>query len=188
MPSEKWHPFCLGLNVLMVLPLQLCHGIIDCSNKTQLYLVQKWFDGSAQGYGNSNAIAMELLQSCAKPSIHSAKVNTLSYWILMKRRNHTLCESYSTASFTFLSPFYLQQADIAAEGDLLTRERLCCGLSMFEIVLTRVKSYLDDAVWQGEPPANGVMNIDETAEFHRLWSAVQFVYCMPVGENEFTIE
>ena len=84
--------------------------------------------------------------------------------------------------------WYFQQADIAAEGDLLTRERLSCGLSMFEIVLTRIKSYLDDAVWQGNPPANGVINIDECTEFHRLWSAIQFVYCMPVGEHEFTIE
>ena len=81
-----------------------------------------------------------------------------------------------------------KQADIAAEGDLLTRERLCCGLSMFEIVLTRIKSYLDDALWNGAAPSNGVMNIDECTEFHRLWSAIQFVYCMPVGENEFTVE
>ncbi|XP_013390578.1 cytoplasmic FMR1-interacting protein 2 isoform X3 [Lingula anatina] len=81
-----------------------------------------------------------------------------------------------------------QQTDIAAEGDLLTRERLCCGLSMFEIVLTRIKSFLDDPIWNGDPPPNGVMNIDECTEFHRLWSAIQFVYCMPVGHNEFTVE
>ena len=43
-------------------------------------------------------------------------------------------------------------------------------------------------MFQGDPPANGVMPIDECTEFHRLWSAIQFVYCMPVGENEFTIE
>lgn len=30
--------------------------------------------------------------------------------------------------------------------------------------------------------------IDECIEFHRLWSALQFVYCIPVGEGEFTIE
>ncbi|XP_074651924.1 cytoplasmic FMR1-interacting protein 2-like isoform X2 [Tubulanus polymorphus] len=84
-----------------------------------------------------------------------------------------------------------KQADIAAEGDLLTRERLCCGLSMFEIVLTRIKSYLEDVdmmIWNGAPPSNGVMNIDECTEFHRLWSAIQFVYCMPVSETQFTVE
>ncbi|XP_041477036.1 cytoplasmic FMR1-interacting protein 1 homolog isoform X1 [Lytechinus variegatus] len=74
------------------------------------------------------------------------------------------------------------------EGDLLTRERLCCGLSMFEVVLSRIRSFLDDPVWSGEEPINGVMNIDECTEFHRLWSAIQFVYCLPLKENNFTPE
>jgi len=47
---------------------------------------------------------------------------------------------------------------------------------------------LDDPIWVGPPPQNGVMNIDECTEFHRLWSALQFVYCIPVGETEFTVE
>ncbi|XP_006821526.2 cytoplasmic FMR1-interacting protein 2-like [Saccoglossus kowalevskii] len=81
-----------------------------------------------------------------------------------------------------------EQAQIAREGDLLTKERLCCGLTMFEIVLTRIKTFLDDPVWHGEPPANGVMNIDECTEFHRLWSAIQFVVCLPLKLNEFTVE
>lgn len=81
-----------------------------------------------------------------------------------------------------------KQAMIAREGDLLTRERLCCGLSIFEIVLSRLKSFLDDPIWVGPPPTNGVMNIDECTEFHRLWSALQFVYCIPVGDTEFTVE
>lgn len=77
---------------------------------------------------------------------------------------------------------------IAREGDLLTRERLCCGLSIFEVILARLRNYLDDPIWIGPPSLNGVMNIDECTEFHRLWSALQFVYCIPVGENEFTVE
>ncbi|CAC5362488.1 CYFIP [Mytilus coruscus] len=81
-----------------------------------------------------------------------------------------------------------QQISIAGEGDLLTRERLCCGLSMFEVVLSRIREFIDDPLWKGQPPANGVMNIDECTEFHRLWSAIQFVFCIPVGDNEFTIE
>ncbi|XP_076821965.1 cytoplasmic FMR1-interacting protein 1 homolog isoform X2 [Clavelina lepadiformis] len=81
-----------------------------------------------------------------------------------------------------------QQIAIAREGDLLTRERLCCGLSMFEVVLNRIKSYLDDPIWKGPTPSNGVMHVDECNEFHRLWSAIQFVYCIPVRENEFTTE
>jgi cytoplasmic FMR1 interacting protein len=97
-----------------------------------------------------------------------------------------------TFILTHLTPFHplvcVQQADIAAEGDLLTRERLCCGLSMFEILLTRIKTFLDEPVWNDSQPSNGVMNVDKCSEFHRLWSAIQFVFCMPVGEHEYTIE
>ncbi|XP_006898657.1 PREDICTED: cytoplasmic FMR1-interacting protein 1 [Elephantulus edwardii] len=81
-----------------------------------------------------------------------------------------------------------QQIAIAREGDLLTKERLCCGLSMFEVILTRVRTFLDDPIWRGPLPSNGVMHVDECAEFHRLWSAMQFVYCIPVGTHEFTVE
>uniref|UniRef100_A0A673BPG5 Cytoplasmic FMR1 interacting protein 2 n=1 Tax=Sphaeramia orbicularis TaxID=375764 RepID=A0A673BPG5_9TELE len=80
------------------------------------------------------------------------------------------------------------QIAIAREGDLLTKERLCCGLSMFEVILTRIRSFLQDGVWRGPPPTNGVMHVDECMEFHRLWSAMQFVYCIPVGTHEFTAE
>uniref|UniRef100_A0A3Q4MN98 Cytoplasmic FMR1 interacting protein 1 n=1 Tax=Neolamprologus brichardi TaxID=32507 RepID=A0A3Q4MN98_NEOBR len=81
-----------------------------------------------------------------------------------------------------------QQIAIAREGDLLTKERLCCGLSMFEVILTRVRGFLEDPVWRGPLPSNGVMHVDECVEFHRLWSAMQFVYCIPVGAHEFTVE
>ncbi|KAF0311827.1 Cytoplasmic FMR1-interacting protein [Amphibalanus amphitrite] len=60
------------------------------------------------------------------------------------------------------------QGNIAEEGDLLTRERLCCGLSVFEVILSRVRGFLDDPIWVGPPPKNGVMNIEECTEFHRL--------------------
>lgn len=59
---------------------------------------------------------------------------------------------------------------------------------MFEVILTRIRSYLQDPIWRGPPPTNGVMHVDECVEFHRLWSAMQFVYCIPVGTNEFTAE
>ncbi|RWS24327.1 cytoplasmic FMR1-interacting protein-like protein, partial [Leptotrombidium deliense] len=89
-----------------------------------------------------------------------------------------------------------KQVSIAKEGDLLTKERLCCGLSIFDVILSRIRGYMlenDDqaAVWIGTtvaPPPNGVIYVDECIEFHRLWSALQFVYCIPVGEGEFTIE
>lgn len=85
-------------------------------------------------------------------------------------------------------PFVTQQTTNVREGDLLTRERLCCGLSMFEVVLQRIKSFLDDPVWKGPEPTNGVINIDECSEFHRLWSAIQFVYCLPLQQSNYTPE
>ncbi|XP_071846795.1 cytoplasmic FMR1-interacting protein 2-like isoform X2 [Apostichopus japonicus] len=81
-----------------------------------------------------------------------------------------------------------EQTTNVREGDLLTRERLCCGLSMFEVVLQRIKSFLDDPVWKGPEPTNGVINIDECSEFHRLWSAIQFVYCLPLQQSNYTPE
>ena len=30
--------------------------------------------------------------------------------------------------------------------------------------------------------------MDECSEFHRIWSAMQFAYCRPVGENEWNVE
>lgn len=80
------------------------------------------------------------------------------------------------------------QSDIVNQGDILTKERLCCGLSIFKMVLRRVKGLLTDPIWRGEVAVNGVMNVDECSEFHRLWSAINFVICLPVGEHEFTIE
>lgn len=90
----------------------------------------------------------------------------------------------------------VKQSFIANEGDLLTKERLCCGLTMFEMILSRIKSFMLEsedkgALWTGSdhpPPANGVMFVDECIEFHRLWSALQFIYCIPVGDGEFTVE
>uniref|UniRef100_A0A5S6QGB0 Cytoplasmic FMR1-interacting protein n=1 Tax=Trichuris muris TaxID=70415 RepID=A0A5S6QGB0_TRIMR len=82
-----------------------------------------------------------------------------------------------------------KQVSLAQEGELLTRERLCCGLSIFEVLLTRMKNYLVDPIWFGStPPSNSVMYIDECVEFHRLWSALQFVFCIPTRENQISIE
>lgn len=87
-----------------------------------------------------------------------------------------------------------EQASLAKEGDLLTAERLCCGLSIFDAVLNKIKGFLLDnrdlaTTWIG-PPDNPpvVIYVDECLEFHRIWSALQFIYCIPVGQGEFTAE
>lgn len=87
--------------------------------------------------------------------------------------------------------FLSQQVVTARDADLLTRERLCCGLSLFETFLKRIREFLeaDRAVWMGaEKPKNSIMHIDECVEFARVWSALQFVYCLPVSKMELTVE
>ena len=50
--------------------------------------------------------------------------------------------------------------------------------------------------WRGEKaPTNGVMYLDECSEFHKVWSAIQWVMCVPPsqvpnekGEKEKTVE
>ncbi|PAA60176.1 hypothetical protein BOX15_Mlig029510g1 [Macrostomum lignano] len=81
-------------------------------------------------------------------------------------------------------------ASVAQDCDLLTKERLCCGLCIFETVLARLRENLEASpVWTvQETPKNGVMFVDECLEFHRIWSAIQFACCIPPGEHEFTVE
>ncbi|VDM40991.1 unnamed protein product [Toxocara canis] len=74
----------------------------------------------------------------------------------------------------------VKQAAIAREGELLTKERLCCGLNIFEMLLCKLKEILAaDTIWTGGFPTNGVMWMDECVEFHRAWSALQFFFCQP---------
>ena len=88
--------------------------------------------------------------------------------------------------------FIAQQVNLIHESELLTRERLCCGLSIFEFVLSKVKACLGaDPLWSDfnqQPPTNGVMNVEENVEFHRVWSAMQFIYCMPRVGNTYLVE
>ncbi|KAH9637586.1 hypothetical protein HF086_014226 [Spodoptera exigua] len=83
-----------------------------------------------------------------------------------------------------------KQGQLSREGDLLTRERLCCGLSLFSVVLRRLRTCLSAPQWPA-PPAphhHAPAHTDDTNEFHRLWSALQFLYCIPVGDTQFTVE
>ncbi|KAK7103491.1 cytoplasmic FMR1-interacting protein 1 homolog [Littorina saxatilis] len=80
------------------------------------------------------------------------------------------------------------QVDIVSQADVLTRERLCCGLSIFKQLMKRLKDILTDPLWHGQPATTGTFNVDECSEFHRMWSAINFFICLPVGEHEYTIE
>ncbi|KAF7638684.1 Cytoplasmic FMR1-interacting protein [Meloidogyne graminicola] len=61
----------------------------------------------------------------------------------------SICQQFGTES----------QAKVAVESELLTRERLCCGLNIFGMVLNRLKeTLLLDPIWNGPKPLNGVMS------------------------------
>ncbi|KAH9489792.1 Cytoplasmic FMR1-interacting protein 2 [Bulinus truncatus] len=81
-----------------------------------------------------------------------------------------------------------EQKMLIREAEELTGKRLCSTGSLFENVLKRIQTFLGSKTWHGQPPPNGIMNIETCSEFHRLWSAIQFVYCIPGRENEFTVE
>jgi cytoplasmic FMR1 interacting protein len=53
--------------------------------------------------------------------------------------------------------------------------------SLFKAVLLRIDAMMDHVrpEWCGGPPDNGVMAVDSTTEFYRLWSALQLVICFP---------
>lgn len=52
--------------------------------------------------------------------------------------------------------FSLQQVAISREGELLTKERLCCGLNIFKMFILKLKESLAaDTIWTGGIPPNG---------------------------------
>ena len=53
--------------------------LIDCQCQWSIGNMREWYiDGLVQDYSNSSALAMELLQSCAKPSICTEQSRTQS--------------------------------------------------------------------------------------------------------------
>ncbi|CAB3409696.1 unnamed protein product [Caenorhabditis bovis] len=61
------------------------------------------------------------------------------------------------------------QINVAREAELMTKERLCCGLNAFEHFLQRIKQMLAaDTIWTGGYPANNVFWVDECVECIRI--------------------
>ncbi|CAI2731058.1 unnamed protein product [Schistosoma spindalis] len=100
------------------------------------------------------------------------------------------------------------QLSLAKENEILTKERLCSGLTLFEFVLNKIKTFLheedsDGNTWdrlsniaKRNSMCNGttthynndILGLESYTHFHRLWSAIQLVFCTPFGQNEYTIE
>jgi hypothetical protein len=69
----------------------------------------------------------------------------------------------------------------------LTHKRVCTGFSIFTAVLKRIQTCLANAasedgrrVFETPPPINNIMDVDECNQFHRLWSAILYVYSAAV--------
>ncbi|CAI4224496.1 unnamed protein product [Auanema sp. JU1783] len=91
-------------------------------------------------------------------------------------------EKYSRIQLTSVIEKYGsdKQIAIAREAELMTKERLCCGLNVFEMFLQRIKQMIvPEMAYIGSHPSNGVMCINECGEFHRVYSALQFWLCFP---------
>lgn len=83
---------------------------------------------------------------------------------------------------------FVQQSQLSREGDLLTRERLCCGLSLFSVVLRRLKAVLSAPAWPAPPSSQHTyIHTDDTAEFHRSLSLHQLLLSIgdiPIAPNQ----
>ena len=66
MPSGKWQPSCLSLNVLRTVVMTQ-NSVYQISPRNKI-VVTLHINGLVQDCSNSSALAMELLQSCTKPS------------------------------------------------------------------------------------------------------------------------
>ncbi|TPP57802.1 Cytoplasmic FMR1-interacting protein, partial [Fasciola gigantica] len=104
------------------------------------------------------------------------------------------------------------QMSLAKENEILTKERLCSGLVLFEHVLNRLRDFLNEedsggSTWYSLPSgsignsvstaardssnsgvANDILSLESCSHFHRIWSAIQLVFCTPFGQNEYTVE
>ena len=63
-------------------------------------------------------------------------------------------------------------------------------------MLERIRTFLlEDPVWTSHSSSavsqhlSPLANIDDTHDFHRIWSALQFAYCLPTrNENDMSVE
>jgi cytoplasmic FMR1 interacting protein len=80
---------------------------------------------------------------------------------------------------------------VGAQAKVLTEERMCKGLSMFTKALERIQKALVEAdidagrkVFGTPEPVNGVMDIKQCNQFHRLWSVVMLVSCQAAAQSK----
>ena len=116
--------------------------------------------------------------------------------ITIEQKMHEIREKYRSLDFlrTIGNLGTQTQLNLAQDGDTVTRERLCCGLSIFNVVLNKLKDYLTNVKISNEEgrsenpfifklPENAVLQTYETKGFHKLWSAIQFALIAQHSDN-----
>lgn len=60
------------------------------------------------------------------------------------------------------------------------------NITLFKSIMQKISIILESVrgEWSGTPADNGVIAVDFTTEFYRLWSALQFVCCLPSNDTE----
>ena len=83
----------------------------------------------------------------------------------------------------------MQQVQIVRDTSLITKEKLSAGLSIFSFWLQHLRQVLGkDPIWDTLTTRSGAWNVETNMEFHRIWSTMQFVFCLPAGHNPITLE
>ena len=80
---------------------------------------------------------------------------------------------------------------VARQAEHCCRDFMRSRTPLFTFALHEVDAMLRAAGlrsrWEGShAPKNGIMDTDDTSEFYRLWSALQFMFCMPDQQEDET--
>ena len=90
-----------------------------------------------------------------------------------------LCNYLNSSPLTKSTEILPDLTNLVLKADKIYRPS-ALPLSLFKSALSVVAKMVSlESSWAGTPPDNGVVAVDSTTEFYRLWSALQFVFCMP---------
>lgn len=125
-----------------------------------------------------NNIPAPFIDFDKKSSISSKKKHEALKKLKLDNRNCYV--KYVAENMTGLSD---ERKKLVQQSELLEREKLVCGLSIFPKILEKLKAKLcvedEKDLWFGEIPENGIMHVTNCSEFYRVWSVLQFVFSIP---------
>ncbi|OAF71642.1 Specifically Rac1-associated protein 1 [Intoshia linei] len=84
---------------------------------------------------------------------------------------------------------YEEYAKIADEIQTFMNVKLYCGLSLNIRFLLKLKGCVEESFVSGSGMySTGILSAADCNQFHRYWSAIQFIFCMPPRDDETKIE